>query len=291
VSEPFHRTPRGLSNQATFAGVEVIVFAEGGGASFSLNEIEEGAGDSSTLDGFFWSTVIRSARPNLTVEVRSVGNKRTVQAVAALIETGSVTRVFAALDRDFDDRRGNKLSHPNIFYTRGYSWENDVFRRDILIEVLGSVSPNHALASVANHMREAEIYLKKNFSNLVRFDHALASAGKEITLREVLFNSIQLHERKSPIINRSALASEIKRCRSAGSQCCLGPRACACVEDDLHGHTVARWWFGHVNHALRTYIGVKMSREVIARLSISTFARTDSTQLEHYRHTVISATL
>ena len=121
MSAPFHRTPHGLSNQATFEKVDAIVYAEGGSRFYTRQDLELGGGDPNTLDAAFWYTNLRLAVPHKKVRVRSVGNKTTLVGIAHLLVAGSVSRVIVAMDRDFDDRRGRRIDHRNVFYTHGYS--------------------------------------------------------------------------------------------------------------------------------------------------------------------------
>lgn len=274
MSIPFHRTPRGLSNQAIFAKVDAILFAEGGNSNYLLRDIEEGAGDSSTLDGAFWSTVARMALPGRAVEVRSVGNKRTVEAIAVLIEQGAASHVIAALDRDFDHRRGTRIVHPNVLYTFGYSWENDVFRQEVVADLIKDLAPPPSVLSKSLRvLKEAELQLAKCFFAVVRLDYSLASQGEELTLRDELRCSVKVHHQNAPSIDRSIIAAELRRHRLSNRRCGLGPPSCVTVQGDLHGHTLSKWWMGQLNHLLRTQIGLKMSRDLLARLAIATYSR------------------
>jgi hypothetical protein len=285
VSAPFHRTPLGLSNQATFAKVDAIIFAEGGSKQLRMADVELGAGDSSTLDSAFWSSIFRAITLSRSVEVRSVGNKLTVEAIAGLVAAGAVTRVIVAMDRDFDDRRNRKIGHTNILYTYGYSWENDVFNEEVAMSVVRDLAPSQAALTAAHaQMRAASQQLQKCFSKLVRLDHILAVNGEEVTARHELQESIRLHEVNAPVVDRSSLAAEIGRCRAARTNTRLGPANCASVEADLHGHTVAKWWLAQIHHFLRTYTTLKMSREIIARFSIAAYVRrNDLVSLGYYR--------
>jgi hypothetical protein len=286
VSSPFHRTPLGLSNQAIFAKVDAIVFAEGGSRQLIMVDIELGVGDSSTLDCAFWSSIFRGIVGHRGVEVRSVGNKTTVKAIAELVATGAVTHVIVAMDRDFDDRRGHKVNHTNVLYTSGYSWENDVFIEEVAIAVIRDVAPSQAILTAAETaMGSASEWLRKCFSKLVRLDHALALSGEDLTNRDELEGSIRFHDVNAPSVNRSGLAAEIRRCRAARKKRCIAAVHCASVESDLHGHTVAKWWLGQIHHFLRSNTTLKMSRELITRLAISAYVRrNDLASLTYYRN-------
>ena len=291
MSFPFHRTPQGLSNQATFTKVDTIVFAEGGSRRFTLAELEAGEGNSSTLDAAFWSTIIRACKPGRKIEVRSVGNKQTVKAIAQLLIKGVIRNVAVALDRDFDDRRGCKLIHQKILYTYGYSWENDVFSERVISDLLCDLIATEPLITKAREStRVAAQDLEESFSVVVRLDHALASSGRHITSREEIINSIKLNDHLPPQIERSTLAAELNRLRAAKLTCRLGTRLCATAATDLHGHTVSKWWLGHTKHLLRTLGNIGIASESIARIAIATYSRHshyDSRQ--HYSTMIASA--
>lgn len=269
--------------------VDAVVFAEGGGNQLKISDIELGAGDSSTLDSAFWSSIFRALAHERSVEVRSVGNKLTVESIAHLVASGAVSRVIVALDRDFDDRRARKIDHSNILYTFGYSWENDVFTEDVALSVVRDLAPSQAVLTAAQtQLRSASEELLRCFSMLVRLDHVLAESGGEVTSRLELLDSIRLHEVNAPEVDRSALAAEIRRCRAA-LRTRSGPTGCASVEADLHGHTIAKWWLSQIHHFLRTYTNLKMSRDVIVRLSIASYVRQNRGNSFAYYRRVLNA--
>lgn len=196
MSVPFLRTPSGLTNGSIFAGVDAIMYVEGSSHYYTIEEIVAGAGDSNTLDVAFWSKLIRLIHPQKEVQVRSVGNKETVKAVAALLASGAVSRVVVALDRDFDDRKNSLVQHPNVLYTYGYSWENDVFCHEVLADMVDDLAPPQGvLVTIKNELKRAAEELRRCFQKLVRLDHSLAQSGNEVTRRGELEKSIRLHDR------------------------------------------------------------------------------------------------
>lgn len=52
----FRRTANGIANMHLFYRVELIAYCEGG-AQLDYEQINEGSGDSDTLDVFFWQSV------------------------------------------------------------------------------------------------------------------------------------------------------------------------------------------------------------------------------------------
>jgi hypothetical protein len=246
-------------------------------------DIESGAGEPATLDSAFWLALFRAIVQERSVEVRSVGNKLTVAAIARLVAAGGVNRVVVAMDRDFDSRRSRTISHPNVLYTFGYSWENDVFNEQIAMSIVRDVAPPQAaFAAAQTQMKAAREEALRCFSKVVRLDHTLAVNGEEVTARSALEDSIRLHEVNVPMVDRSGIAAEIRRCRASRANARLGPVGCASVQADLHGHTLARWWLAQVHHFLRTHTSTKMSKDLIARLSIAAYVRSSQTPSQNF---------
>jgi hypothetical protein len=290
VNTPFHRTPHGLSNQAIFANVDMIVFAEGS-RHFTFEEIEAGLGNLNTLDTVFWSSIFRTTVPMRRVEVRSVGNKNTVESIAQLVASGTVTNVITALDRDFDHANGRKIVHPNVFYTFGYSWENDVFTHEVVLDFMAELNPSsNAFIKLQEEVQKAQVELNRCYRRVVHFDVTLISYGEEITIRERIEKSVRLRDSNCPTILRSEIASELIRCRAILQKRSLVALSNARVQEDLHGHTVSRWWLGNIHYLLQLYVGVKLSREAIVRLCVSVFCRrSESPSLLHYRSLAANA--
>ena len=169
-------------------------------------------------------------------------------------------------------------------YTRGYSWENDVFTQDVLIEFMQSLAPPLPFLTQAYEaIRSASAEMERCFAEVVRLDHALAVKGANLTDRDELLRTVQLSEKSAPRVDVSRIKAELKRCRSTGPVRRVGPKACAKVGIDLHGHTLARWWLGHVQHLLRSLNGLKMNNQLISRMAIASFARLQpSANLKYY---------
>ncbi|MCG8524419.1 MAG: DUF4435 domain-containing protein [Pseudomonadales bacterium] len=130
----FTRTGSGLSNLALFHGAEFVVYTEGGVNSYSADEVLSGAGDKSSVDIKFWSSVFRKFGYNRRVKFKSVGSKSSSNRICDLIVSGQLDGVIVARDSDLDDFLKLKYDSPFILYTRGYSWENDVYDRRLVQE-------------------------------------------------------------------------------------------------------------------------------------------------------------
>ncbi|MFQ3231843.1 hypothetical protein [Reinekea sp.] len=123
----FSRTNSGISNSHLFYGVDLIVYTEGGKKSFSAEEALNGEANESSIDVKFWSGIFNSHGLNKIVKFRAVGSKTASSDICKKIESGEIHNVVVAKDRDLEFFQSTNIDSPYILYTKGYSWENDVF--------------------------------------------------------------------------------------------------------------------------------------------------------------------
>src|SRR6185437_15614878 len=135
----FHRTPGGLFNLRYFLKVDGVIYVEGG-ESFTAEQIMNGSYTAESHDIHFWRTVFRACGSSLKLAFRAVGSKTNLQKLARLVDNGEVTGTLVAMDRDYDHLFGNKISSPQVLYTYGYSWENDVWTTAIIEELFYCVT-------------------------------------------------------------------------------------------------------------------------------------------------------
>lgn len=273
-STVFTRTPPGLSNQAAFLGVDLIVFTEGGTRTLSLQEVENGLDNGENGDTAFWQAVIEHHSPkDKRIYVKSVGSKTTVKAIAVLVAVGQVIKVVAALDRDLDVYRGTLIVHPNILYTRGYSWENDVWIEQALIAIFNSLSHNRSERDQAR-IEVASFFadLEKCFRSAVRIDRSLATANRAVLPRDQLEDIVRPSPPHRPTLLRKDLATLIRASRLAN----MGTRRHhhpGGILDDLHGHTLAKAALSLIRNILESTSQMRVSNAVLTSLAISEFLR------------------
>jgi len=129
----FRRTTSGLNNSYLFFGVDAVVYLEGGD-SITKQDVENGIFSASTDDIRYWQILFGFYKPEKSYQFCSVGSKETVKSIADEIIQGRVQNVIVAMDRDFDNLNNRTLSHDNIIYTFGYSWENDAWTSEAVLE-------------------------------------------------------------------------------------------------------------------------------------------------------------
>jgi hypothetical protein len=110
----FTRTNLGIENEHLFHDVDYVVYCEG-------KEVE---GEGSSLDEVFWTRIF--SENGKTVHCKSMGGKSVVRPFAERVVEEGISNVVVAMDRDYDDLRGQRIDHPQVVYTYGYSWESDV---------------------------------------------------------------------------------------------------------------------------------------------------------------------
>ncbi len=127
----FIRTSSGLNNLPDFHNVEFIVYLEGGNQAYSVEEVYAGMYHRETEDIIFWRYLF-DIFCTKTTKFKSVGSKTTIKEIANDIIMSNTKRSFVAMDNEFDEILNKRIFHPQVLYTHGYSWENDVWNKDVI---------------------------------------------------------------------------------------------------------------------------------------------------------------
>lgn len=109
------RSKSGQQNRPVFLDADFVCYVEGGGGT-----------SDAAFDVTFWNHVFSSLRPDLRIHLAPRGGKPILEAIAQDIITKNIDKTLVAIDTDYDDFTGQKISDRRILYTYGYSWENDV---------------------------------------------------------------------------------------------------------------------------------------------------------------------
>lgn len=135
----FRRTMSGLSNQHLFFDVDLVVFTEGG-ESYNKEDVYANKYTEETEDVIFWKNIFKRFIEGKKIKFKSVGSKTTVKEIAIDIIDGQISTVMVAMDNEFDEILNKRIEHPNIFYTYGYSWENDIWNHNVVKAVIEELS-------------------------------------------------------------------------------------------------------------------------------------------------------
>lgn len=170
----FVRTSSGESNMHKFYGVDLIIYTEGGSKSFSIEEVDKGKHTCTSVDIKFWSGILKTYQVNKTFQLRAVGSKTASKIITQRINDGTVKNVAVAKDRDLDGFLSNIEQSPYILYTKGYSWENDVFT---LEQTLRQIEKLAMQSSIPDEYADE---IKSSFKDFERL-------GKSLAKLEIIF--------------------------------------------------------------------------------------------------------
>jgi hypothetical protein len=130
----FNRTNSGVSNSAKFHRTEFIVYSEGGSETFSIDKvINEDCYNKYAYDVSFWGGIFHKYNFNSNFIIKPLGSKDATKYFCEKIEKNEISNIIVVRDRDFDEVYNKKVyDSPYIIYTKGYSWENDVFNEPLI---------------------------------------------------------------------------------------------------------------------------------------------------------------
>ena len=183
----FTRTPTGLSNQHLFYKVDYVVYTEGGTQTFSMQDLASGSFDAEAPDLHYWQAVFAFACPQLKVRFLPAGSKSTLLQLAQQIAGGNITHVMVTMDQDHDRFSGRLIQANGVFYTWGYSWENDVCCPETLEEVFFNLSPRDRRAhekTIRSSIHSCYQRFINDIRHLIRADVVLCTGGEALFPRE-----------------------------------------------------------------------------------------------------------
>lgn len=172
----FIRTNSGLSNARLFYNADIVIYTEGGSKSYSLSEVEAGMFNGDSIDIKFWNSVLKSNNFTKKVKFKAIGSKTAGKTLTDKILNGEIFNTAIAKDRDLDDFTQNIIESPYILYTKGYSWENDVFQKDL------------TLAQIESMLFETEVP-EEVLSLIDAAYNYFGIVGKSLVKFEILFRS------------------------------------------------------------------------------------------------------
>lgn len=274
----FMRTRSGLSNLYLFHKVDVIVFVEGGKKSFSIAKVLAGFFNKASIDIVFWQSLFQKFTPAKKIQFRAIGSKSTLQWLAKEIISGNITNVYVAMDRDHDKTNKLILKGTGIFYTFGYSWENDVWCKDV-IEALF-----YSICRVSKSDIDIDTYINECFSEFCRglrwFIYAdIILSGHDIQLiprTETEFNKlIPVDASNKPIVDRSFMRTLLSDARKRSKMGTVSSKNRIYFEPccDCYGHLYRNYCYRVLNYLLTIYSTQPLPSIHADSLAIDTFTR------------------
>lgn len=195
----FARTDAGISSEYLFYGVDFVVYCEG----------LEQTGASASADELFWTTVLQAQ--GVKCKCKSMGSKSNVLPIAEKIRSESISKTIAAMDRDYDDVFCDLILHPNVLYTFGYSWENDVLQTlDIGISA-AMFFDTVDLNSVSDRFAAFQSKQASTVSRACMIDIAYVRSAQALFDRQKPMAIISQKPGCEPTINRANLLAGAKR--------------------------------------------------------------------------------
>lgn len=243
----FTRSNAGISNSATFFKADFIVYTEGG-ASKKPEESSEKNDDQEVvwaIDSIFWRAIFKKFKPNIRVKIKSLGSKENVRPYAEKIAENSINNTIATFDRDYSVYKNEKIIHPRILYTHGYSWENDACRPELLIFALNSIHPNGVIpVKDANEIANRYNIFLKSINRIVYVDLLCGLKSIEGVDRENFWGLIDTSNPQKPTIRKSnffALIRSIKKRRTQALHY-VGTRRIN-ASDDCYGKMLSMFYY------------------------------------------------
>lgn len=133
---PFNRSYHGQSNQSAFSNTDLTAYTEGGKKSYTIIQIENGQFSSTSVDIDFWKTILKIHGCEKKIHFKAIGSKTSGDEITERIISGKINNTLIFKDKDLDHYLEKYISHPKVIYTKGYSWENDVFTQKNIIDLI-----------------------------------------------------------------------------------------------------------------------------------------------------------
>lgn len=281
----FRRSSSGLSNQHLFHNVDLIVFLEGGNVSYSKTEAYLGKCSENTEDIIFWEHLFKKFRAGKKIKFKSVGSKTTIKEIAIDIANGQISNVMIAMDNEFDEILKQRLAHPDILYTHGYSWENDVWNETVIHEVIKELSGLEIEKSIISNNFQSFI---KNIKIAVYADGYLFSKGSSFFPRKngilgcIDCCPIDLPSVKKDVIKNLLNSKNLKR----GTVYAFGKRNSIDTHKHCFGHLLADYCCQLIQHFLKNRLSLPgVNKTIVYRMGINKFFQfsyNDSLIAQHY---------
>ncbi|PSW22713.1 hypothetical protein C9J21_22275 [Photobacterium phosphoreum] len=137
----FTRSDHGLSNQKTFSDVDIIIYTEGGEISFNIDAIlaDDSNYNRQSIDIKFWDCILKKHNFKKRYKLKALGSKSCSKYFCEKIKNNEITGVAVFRDSDLDSILTTKYESNLICYTKGYSWENDVYSELVIIDYIESI--------------------------------------------------------------------------------------------------------------------------------------------------------
>lgn len=136
------RSAKDFSIRARFYKVDVVFLTEGGSPPTD-NSSKITFDHEQFDDEVFWKSVLQRCGFKKRFKCKAVGSKATLKKYNDEINKGRIENLCVAVDTDLDDLYQGKIESAYILYTYGYSWESDIFSKDLLFDYMKNLTSDH----------------------------------------------------------------------------------------------------------------------------------------------------
>ncbi|MGA0558318.1 hypothetical protein ACO2Q8_16785 [Larkinella sp. VNQ87] len=271
-AKPFIRTNSGISNSFLFYNVDFVVYVEGGN-SYTYDQVKLGHYDEDTEDILFWKNVFSIYRDIKKYKFKSVGSKTTLKQLVVDIEGGVISNTIVAMDRDFD-KIDISTTNRLIFYTHGYSWENDVWNINTIYIVIQQLSAD--FLTINNQILNAYTKFLKDITFSVYADSLLAHKSKAFFPRKGHRRLIIESKKSFPEINVNEVEKlfnlkKLNKCKVYNH----GLRNQIDIERFCYSHLLGDYCISMVAYVLKQYCSLKsVPIDLVIRCAINQIKQT-----------------
>lgn len=269
----FTRTSQGISNQHLFHDVDAIVFVEGGEKCFTKEEVDNGFFSDHSIDVMFWQNLFSEYHEPKTLKFKAVGSKTTVIKIAEDIVDNELVSVYAAMDKEFDEHLGNLISHKNVLYSFGYSWENDAWNENlikVILKTLSAIEPDNAIVDKTynNFLRDIKFGV---YADAYQFSKSLSFFPRKGHLKCVNCAITSLPSLKKEEIETLISDKSLNKSTVYG----YGARNQIDSKKHCYGHLFGDFCRHFITNYLRTECNLgTVDKEVIRRIVMNNFIST-----------------
>ncbi|MCF5802154.1 DUF4435 domain-containing protein [Pseudomonas tremae] len=143
----FTRTRSGLKNFRRFFNADFTVYVEG---RIETNVAIE---DMSRPDSKFYSSLCSLYLDGMTIKIKLTGSKKNALDYHSKIIEQEIPNSLVIVDRDYDGLLYHRFVAPRLILTRGYSWENDFWTYNLILETLETATATANEAGITQILR------------------------------------------------------------------------------------------------------------------------------------------
>jgi hypothetical protein len=295
----FSRTSSGLRNMHKFLGVDAVVFVEGG-VSLSFEDVLNGQFNDSSVDVGFWRNIFGLFSDKKKYQFRAVGSKANLMKLAERKIDENIETYFIAMDKDHDFIKEEMLNSPGIFYTYGYSWENDIWNLHTCSDVFYGISNKcDKTVDISTELSELMNNFERKFKKFVYLDAILSLYDKSFFPRKDDGDRFFKHGTMGvPLINNEQLKQiivELKKNRNLkySYRAEKGKSLNICAFYNCYGKIISTFSYRIIVYLLKKYnCYFKLHRKYINSFGLRSF--TDNlkngkfSQIHNYYHNQFS---